>query len=90
MKNTLLHYKKNNKSHGKLYIIAPIFCFILIGISVFSNAKEKEYKVKNNELSTKIETLKAAKDNLHSTNKNLLESSSNLDALLGELSKIIN
>jgi len=90
MKNTLFHHKKKKNSHGKLYIIAPIFCFIFIGISVFANAKEKEYLVKNNELSTEIEALKATKDNLHSTNKNLLKSNSNLDALLGELSKIIN
>jgi len=90
MINTSPNYKKHYKTFNKLYIIAPIFCFIFIGISVFANTKEKEYKSKNNELSTEIETLKTTNDNLHKTNKNLLDSKSNLDALLNEVSETNN
>ncbi|HBL07164.1 MULTISPECIES: hypothetical protein [unclassified Clostridium] len=90
MKNTLFHSKKHNNSHGKLCVMASIFCFIFIGISVFANSKEKEYQFKNNELSTEIESLKATKANLHKANKTLLESSSDLDALLDELAEINN
>lgn len=90
MKNTLFHSKKHNNSHGTLYVIASIFCLIFIGISIFANAKEKEYQFRNNKLSTEIESLKATKANLHKANKNLLESSSDLDVLLDELSEINN
>lgn len=92
MINTSPNYKKHYKISNKLYIIVPILCFIFIGISVFANTKEKEYKNKNknNELSTEIETLKTTNDNLNKINKNLLESKSNLDVLLDEVSKINN
>lgn len=90
MINTSPNYKKHYKISNKLYIIAPILCFIFIVISVFANTKEKEYKVKNNELSTEIETLKTTNDNLNKINKNLLESKSDLDVLLNEVCETIN
>lgn len=90
MINTSPNYKKHYKISNKLYIIVPILCFIFIGISVFANTKEKEYKNKNNELSTEIETLKTTNDNLNKINKNLLESESNLDVLIAQVSKINN
>ena len=90
MINTSPNYEKHYKISNKLYIIVPILCFIFIGISVFANTKEKEYKNKNNELSTEIETLKTTNDNLHKTNKDLLESKSNLDVLLDEVSETNN
>ena len=90
MINTSPNYEKHYKISNKLYIIAPILCFIFIGISVFASTKEKEYKSKNNELSTGIETLKTTNDNLHKTNKNLLESKSSLDVLLDEVSETNN
>ncbi|WP_346890003.1 hypothetical protein [Clostridium sp. UBA1056] len=90
MINTSPNYKKHYKISNKLYIIAPILCFIFIVISVFANIKEKEYKIKNNELSTEIETLKTTNDNLNKINKNLLESKSNLDVLIDQVSETNN
>ncbi|HAK41454.1 MAG TPA: hypothetical protein DCM59_00335 [Clostridium sp.] len=87
MINTSPNYKKYYKISNKLYIIAPILCFIFIVISVFANTKEKEYEIRNNELSTEIETLKTTNDNLNKINKNLLESKSNLDVLIDQVSQ---
>ena len=83
-------FKKQYKFSSRIHIIATILCFILIGISIFANAKEKEYILENNKLSNGIETLKTTQDTLNKSNKSLLESISNLDTLLGKISKINN
>lgn len=87
MINTSYNYKKQYKVSSRIHIMAPILCFIFIGISIFANAKEKEYKLKNNKLSSGIEALKTTQDTLNKSNKSLLKSISNLDTLLAEISK---
>ncbi len=84
MINISSNYKKHYRISHKLYIIAPVLCFTFIGIATFANAKENEYDNKNNRLTTEIENLKTTKDKLNKANKSLLDSSSNLDTLLGE------
>ncbi|GEM_PF-368202 len=91
MKNISLNTKNPYILYHKLYmIIAPILCLIFIGIAAFASSKENGYKIKTNKLSTEIENLKTIENNLNKTNKNLLDSSLNLDALLNQISQVNN